>query len=123
MANVTTHSKEVKPWASVGDVLASFTRGSAESASAPVADLTPGLVNFSPSPDKESAGQPSASKKEQKEQRNQTEEVPFSLPVEPAKPVDPIPAIDRLSFAVKEPKPSRRPIDLPGFLPRSTPMG
>jgi hypothetical protein len=122
VANVTTQSKEVKPWASVGDVLASFTRGSAESASAPVADLTPGLVNFSPSPDKESAGQPSVSKKEQKEQRNQTEEVPFSPPVEPAKPVDPIPAIDQLSFAVKEPKPSRRSIDLPGFLPRSTPM-
>ena len=123
VANVTTQSKEVKPWASVGDVLASFTRGNAEPASTPVADLTPGLVNFSPSRDKEPADRPSVSKKEQKEQKNQAEEVPFSPPLEPAKPVAPIPAIDRLSFAVKEPKPSRRPIDLPGFLPRSTPMG
>ncbi|QHV00288.1 hypothetical protein [Synechocystis sp. CACIAM 05] len=123
VANVTTQSKEVKPWASVGDVLASFTRGNAEPASAPVADLTPGLVNFSPSPDKEPADRPSASKKERKEQKNQAEEVPFSPPLEQAKSIAPIPAIDRLSFAVKEPKPSRRPIDLPGFLPRSTPMG
>lgn len=123
VANVTTQSKEVKPWASVGDVLASFTSGKAEPAIAPVADLTPGLVNFSASTDKEPADQPSAINKEQKEPKNQAEEVPCSPPLEPAKPVAPIPTIDRLSFAVKEPKPSRRPIDLPGFLPRSTPMG
>ncbi|MBE9203241.1 hypothetical protein IQ218_06985 [Synechocystis salina LEGE 06099] len=123
VAKVTAQSKEVKPWASVGDVLASFSSVNNEPPSAPVADLTPGLVNFSPSPDREPANRPSVSKKEQKEQKNQAEEVPCSPPLEPAKTVAPIPAIDRLSFAVKEPKPSRRPIDLPGFLPRSTPMG
>ncbi|AIE74576.1 MULTISPECIES: hypothetical protein [unclassified Synechocystis] len=123
VAGLTGQSKELKPWASVGDVLASFASGNTEPASAPVVDLTPGLVNFSPSPDKQTASQPLPSNKEQRDYKNKAEKGIASAPLEPAKPIAPIPAIDRLSFAVKEPRPSRRPIDLPGFLPRATPMG
>ncbi|MBE9255499.1 hypothetical protein IQ217_16990 [Synechocystis salina LEGE 00031] len=114
VANVTAQSKEVKPWASVGDVLASFSSVNNEPPSAPVADLTPGLVNFLPTPAQEITSPTEAT------HGDKTEEI--SPPPQPS-PTPAVPAIDRLTFAVKEPRPSRRAIDLPSFLPRSTPIG
>ncbi len=137
VASVTGQSTELQPWASVGDILAAFPANvPAQPASAPVADLTPGLTNLSVSSAEEAADQPEsefiAEKIAEKlvAQAEKVEESTMAVAPEPTvapatavsqKPLVPRHTIDTLSFAVREQKPSRRHIELPRFLPRSTP--
>lgn len=135
VASLTGQSPELKPWASVGDVLAAFpSNPGAKPSHAPVADLTPGLTNVS-SNLADVVTEPINSPQPEVIEAKLTREKPAQsiIPVAPepqamaATPVTQKPllhrsAIDTLSFAVREQKPPRRNIDLPNFLPRATPV-
>lgn len=131
VASLTGQSKELKPWTSVGDILAAFP---SKPISPPVADLTPGLTNFSPS-SADAVTESMDSPQPEVAEANLTTETVEESATSPAPEPSAIPtipvgqksesrrsAIDTLSFTVREQKPSRRNIDLPSFLPRSTPI-